>query len=68
MVGDLIKVKVSSVEKNFLSTEKEKGKSAKVPAWLERGKDFIGRVSQEPTRDMMDSEIHEQLIVELYSR
>lgn len=42
-------------------------KNPVLPGWLER-QGAIGRVTRIPGRDDMDSDIHEQLIVEYYSR
>jgi len=67
-VGDVISVKESSVKEDFLPTVEELGKIMNVPAWLERGKNYEGRVTQVPARDMIDTGIKEQLIVEFYSR
>lgn len=67
-VGDMVSVKESSAKDEFLPTVEELGKLMNVPAWLERGKGFEGRVTQIPSRDMIDTGIREQLIVEFYSR
>lgn len=40
-----------------------------VPSWLELNADKLeGKVLQLPTRDVVDFEVHEELIVEFYSR
>lgn len=67
-VGDIVEVKESSTKKSFLQDILIKVKGYKVPKWLEKGKGFKGRVVQEPSRDMIDEGIQEQLIVEFYSR
>ena len=38
-----------------------------IPAWLSR-KAVVGRIERLPKREDLDQDIHEQLIVELYSR
>jgi len=65
-VGDVVSIKEKSHD--FLAPIQEVLKNYDVPAWLERGKGFEGRVTQVPTREMIDEGIQEQLIVELYSR
>lgn len=68
-VGDVIALKESSAKKEFLELFKESAKKViETPEWIEKGKGYEGRVAQEPTRDMIDEGIKEQLIVELYSR
>jgi len=67
-VGDIIGVKEISAAKDFMKMEAESLKEYKVPQWLEKGKGFEGRISQVPTREMIDPGINEQSIVELYSR
>ncbi len=40
-----------------------------LPEWLEvQPSDFLGKMNQVPTRDQIDQEVNEQLVVELYSR
>lgn len=44
-----------------------KEKKPIIPAWLSR-KAVVGRIERLPKREDLDQDIHEQLIVELYSR
>lgn len=67
-VGDIVKVKPSKAEKGILPANEEIAKRMKTPEWLEKGKGYEGRVSQVPSRSMIDEGIKEQLIVEFYSR
>lgn len=67
-VGEVVSVKESSSAKEFMTVLAEKNKSANIPEWLEKGKKLEGRVAQEPSREMIDEGINEQLIVEFYSR
>ena len=62
------------LRKNLASSAKfkallEDNGSVVTPKWLEREKDsFEGKVVAMPSRDDIDYEVEEQLIVELYSR
>ncbi|MFK4786086.1 30S ribosomal protein S4 [Fusobacterium sp. MFO224] len=65
-VGDVISVIENS--KN-LDLVKEAVESVSVPAWLELDKAaFAGKIIQVPTKEDLDFDIDESLIVELYSR
>ena len=65
-VGDVISVIENS--KN-LDLVKEAVESVSVPAWLELDKAaFAGKILQVPTKEDLDFDIDESLIVELYSR
>lgn len=65
-VGDVISVIENS--KN-LDLVKEAVEAGAVPAWLELDKAaFAGKVVQAPTKEDLDFDIDESLIVELYSR
>lgn len=65
-VGDVVSVIENS--KN-LDLVKEAVEAGAVPAWLELDKAaFAGKVVQAPTKEDLDFDIDESLIVELYSR
>ncbi|WP_163469882.1 30S ribosomal protein S4 [Fusobacterium sp. IOR10] len=65
-VGDVVSVIENS--KN-LDLVKEAVEAGAVPAWLELDKAaFAGKVIQVPTKEDLDFDINESLIVELYSR
>lgn len=65
-VGDVVSVIENS--KN-LDLVKEAVEAVAVPAWLELDKAaFAGKVIQVPTKEDLDFDIDESLIVELYSR
>lgn len=65
-VGDVVSVIENSKNLDLI---KESVESVSVPAWLELDKaSFAGKVLQVPTKEDLDFEINESLIVELYSR
>jgi len=65
-VGDVISVKEESKNVPLI---KEAIEEANAPAWLELDKaNFAGKVLQNPTKDDLDFELNEALIVEFYSR
>ena len=68
-VGDVIAVcQKSQASVKFKTIIEEYGKKA-VPQWMERVADsFEGKIVAMPTREDIDFEVSEQLIVELYSR
>ncbi len=64
--GDVISVKEESKNVPLI---KEATEEANAPAWLELDKaNFAGKVLQNPTKDDLDFELNEALIVEFYSR
>jgi small subunit ribosomal protein S4 len=64
--GDVISVKEESKNVPLI---KEAIEEANAPAWLELDKaNFAGKVLQNPTKDDLDFELNEALIVEFYSR
>jgi small subunit ribosomal protein S4 len=67
--GDVLTLKEKS-RKNALITENLEGVARRgVPSWLELDKgNFQGTVKAMPNRDEITMPIHEQLIVELYSK
>ena len=68
-VGDVIAVcQKSQSSVKFKTLLEEYGKKA-TPKWIERAADsFEGKIAALPTREDIDYEVSENLIVELYSR
>jgi len=67
--GDIIAVKPNSRDKAGIKERVEAAAQRGVPPWLTRSEDgFEGRVLSLPTRDQIDADLSEQLIVEYYSR
>lgn len=65
-VGDVISIIENSKNIEIIKASVE---DAVVPAWLELDKAaFSGKVLQNPTKDDLDFELNESLIVEFYSR
>ncbi|MBZ4683779.1 MAG: small subunit ribosomal protein [Fusobacteriaceae bacterium] len=65
-VGDV--VSLTEVSRN-IEFVKEAIEAVRVPSWLDLDKaNFAGKVLQNPTKDALDFEINEALIVEFYSR
>lgn len=65
-VGDVISLKPKSLEMEIVKKSLAE-KDRKIPDWLKR-KATVGKIERLPTRDEMESEIDESLIVEFYSR
>ncbi|MGL6115466.1 30S ribosomal protein S4 [Cetobacterium sp. SF1] len=64
--GDVISVIENSKNIDLIKTAVEE---TTVPAWLEMDKaNFAGKVLQNPTKDDLDFDLNEALIVEFYSR
>ncbi|HHX37989.1 MAG TPA: 30S ribosomal protein S4 [Clostridiaceae bacterium] len=64
--GDVVEVKESSRKS---AKFKELGKNTVIPNWLTFDPELLkGTIVSEPTRDEVDIEVEEHLIVELYSR
>ena len=64
--GDVIELKENS--KGLKVIEESLGQKS-VPTWLELQADKkIGRVLENPTRDVVDFELDEAMIIEFYSR
>ena len=65
-VGDVISIIENSKNLDIIKTSVE---DATVPAWLELDRAaFSGKVLQNPTKDDLDFDLNESLIVEFYSR
>jgi len=65
--GDEIVVKESLLNSDAFKQRVEELKTVKTPEWLEKYSGG-GKVTAEPTREMMDPSIKERMIVELYSK
>ncbi len=66
-VGDEIRVRPSTKKKEFIKIFQEQAKKNNVKKWLNK-LESGGKVVMEPSRDMIDKGINEQLIIEYYSR
>jgi len=67
--GDEIEVKNTPASRQFATRNLEENRIRTVPGWLALNAElFKASVSRLPTRDEMDQNINEQLIVEFYSR
>lgn len=64
--GDVVAIIENSKNIELIKTSIEE---ANAPAWIELDKaNFAGKILQNPTKDDMDFELNEALIVEFYSR
>jgi len=67
--GDVVSVAPKSRENEYFKALRETLGKKTVPAWLDFDPDNLtGRVLRVPTRQEIDSDINEKLIVEFYSR
>ena len=68
-LGDVIAVKENKKGNNYFEAFKQAQKSTNVPKWLEFDAEKLeGKVIALPTREDIDSQIQEHMIVELYSK
>ena len=68
-VGDVIAVKETKKSTPYFEALKSTAKSGKMPKWLDFDTEKLeGKVLALPTREDIDSQITEQMIVELYSK
>ena len=68
-VGDVVAVRDTKKDNKAIVNSLEANKLKAVPSWLEINKDRTGvKVLRKPTRDDVDLEVQESLIVELYSK
>lgn len=68
-INDLIQVRSGSRESAKFQEMKEQAAYKTPPEWLSVDvENLSGTVLSYPTRDQIDTQVHEQLIVELYSR
>ncbi len=67
--GDTIGIHESKSQTGIVKEAREKWHTRPLPDWLEfNGTDMVGKVLAVPSRDQIDTDIQEQLIVEFYSR
>lgn len=68
-VGDVIKVRDEKKDNKAIQLVVEANKLKAVPTWLEMDKEKLeAKVLRKPTREDVDLEVQESLIVELYSK
>ena len=68
-VGDVVAVKETKKDAPYFATIKGVQKSGKMPKWLDFDTEKLeGKIIALPTREDIDSQITEQMIVELYSK
>ncbi len=68
-VGDVVAVRDAKKDNKAIVNSLEANKLKAVPSWLEINKDRTEvKVLRKPTRDDVDLEVQESLIVELYSK
>lgn len=68
-VGDEISVRPESRRRSYFKELADIAEDKTVPGWLDRDlKNLSGRVLRLPERSEIDGNLHEQLIVEYYSR
>jgi small subunit ribosomal protein S4 len=68
-VGDVVEVKESSRDMDFIKDSISRAEQRGVPAWVEVDfQNFKGKVAQIPAREDIQLTAQEQLIVELYSK
>jgi len=68
-VGDVIAVKETKKSTPYFEALKGTAKSGKMPKWLDFDTEKLeGKIIALPTREDIDSQITEQMIVELYSK
>ncbi|MBO4262441.1 MAG: 30S ribosomal protein S4 [Clostridia bacterium] len=67
--GDVVAVKETKQDSPYFKEIKETAKSGKMPKWLDFDNEKLeGKILALPTREDIDSQINEQMIVELYSK
>jgi len=67
--GDVIEIKNTPASRQMATRQLEENRIRNVPGWLSlQGDQFKATVVRLPTREEMDQNINEQLIVEFYSR
>ena len=67
--GDLVGVHESMLQNGSIKEARERVHKRSLPQWLEFNmQSFVGRMVVPPTRDQIDTDVNEQLIIEFYSR
>lgn len=68
-VGDVVTVKENKKANKYFESLKATAKSGKMPKWLDFDTEKLeGKILALPSREDIDSQITEQMIVELYSK
>ncbi len=68
-VGDVVAVKETKKSTPYFEALKNTAKSNKMPKWVDFDtENLVGKILALPTREDIDSQITEQMIVELYSK
>lgn len=68
-VNDVVAVFPGKNDTDIIKAARDKAISRGLPDWLEyNATEMVGRVVSLPTRDQIDTDVQEQLIVEFYSR
>lgn len=68
-VGDVVEVSAGQKNNTLITSAMEAASSRIIPEWLELEKSSAkGTVKEFPTRELMPQNLHEQQVVELYSR
>lgn len=67
--GDVVLVRPESRKRTYFKELAALAETRTTPRWLDRDlKDLAGRIVQNPERQDIDASLHEQLIIEFYSR
>ena len=67
--GDVVLVRPESRTRTYFKELPALAETRTTPRWLDRDlKDLAGRIVQNPERQDIDANLHEQLIIEFYSR
>ena len=67
--GDVIAVHASKSQTDIIKLARQKSHTRALPAWLDYdNREMTGKIVSVPTRDQIETNIQEQLIVEFYSR
>ena len=67
--GDVVEVRLGSRSRAYFKNLAAVAETRTVPRWLERDlKSLSGKMLQAPERTDVDASLHEQLIIEFYSR
>jgi small subunit ribosomal protein S4 len=67
--GDVVLVRPESRTRTYFKELPALAEARTTPRWLDRDlKDLAGRIVQNPERQDIDANLHEQLIIEFYSR
>ncbi len=68
-LGDVIKIRDEKKENNAIKLITDTTKSKTVPSWIEMDKENLtAKIVRVPTREDVDLEVQESLIIELYSK